>query len=54
MHVKLKPETVKRLAAEHRKQREAQKARLIARLSEKAAAEGPDSIWTEMLSEVQT
>ena len=46
-----KPETIARRAREHRAERQANSASLIKRLAEKASAEGPDSIWTEMLAE---
>tara|TARA_R110000824_G_scaffold78457_1_gene198034 strand:- start:790 stop:951 length:162 start_codon:yes stop_codon:yes gene_type:complete len=46
----MKPETVIRKAAEHRRNQTEQTANLIARLKEKTLEEGPDSIWAEMLA----
>ena len=51
MKVTMKPETIARRVAEMTAQREASRRILRCRLAEKAAAEGPDSIWAEMLAE---
>jgi len=50
---KLKPATIKRLAERRAAERKASRTNLIARLEEKAKAEGPDSIWAEMLTEAR-
>jgi len=50
---KLKPATIKRLAERRAAERKASRADLIARLEEKTKAEGPDSIWAEMLAEAR-
>jgi hypothetical protein len=47
----MKPETIARRSAEMIAQREAMRQIMRSRLAEKAAAEGPDSIWAEMLAE---
>jgi hypothetical protein len=47
----MKPETIARRAAEMAVQREASRRIMRDRLTEKAAAEGPGSIWAEMLAE---
>ena len=51
MKVTMKPETLARRAAEMAAQREASRRILRCRLAEKVAAEGPGSIWAEMLAE---
>ena len=48
---KLKPETIARRAREIAEARAASRALLIDRLTAKVAAEGPASIWAEMLAE---
>ena len=49
----LKPETIARLAREREQQRIEQRASTIARLQEAVAEKGPDSIYAEMLAELQ-
>jgi hypothetical protein len=47
----LKPETQERVNREHREEMIQRTARLRARLAAKAEAEGPDSLWAEMLGD---
>ncbi len=50
-NMKLKPETISRLAAARKIETAQRTAYLIERLQEKAIAEGPCSIYAEMLAE---
>ena len=51
MQVQMKPETIARRAAKRISDTADRKANLLARLTEKAAQAGQDSIWGEMLCE---
>jgi hypothetical protein len=50
--MKLKPETVKRLAAQHKAERIARRRNLEAELAEKAKQQ-PEGIWAELLTELR-
>ena len=52
MFSKMKPETIARRAKERVQQVAERKRILRRRLAVKAKAEGPDSIWAEMLAEL--
>jgi len=49
----LKPETIERLARRRDAEQKARRLDLMARLTEKAMREGPESIWAEMLAELK-
>ena len=51
--MKLKPETIVRLEEARRIETAQRTADLIQRLHDKAIAEGPDSIYAEMLAEAK-
>lgn len=53
MQVQMKQETIDRRASRRALDMIERKNNLIARLREKAEAEGPDSIWAELLREHQ-
>lgn len=48
----MKPETAERRRREHEERSKARTAELRRRLAEKAEAEGPGSIWAEMVAEM--
>lgn len=48
----MEPETIARRAREHAAERKASTRTLRDRLAAKAKAEGPDSIWAELLSDM--
>lgn len=51
MFKKMSPEAQAKFNQKMQAERRASRAALTARLQEKAAQEGPDSIWAEMLAE---